>query len=314
MAVALLTVTLLAGCTASFSNTGTRLRVPTLPSLAGISAGGVAADLPPVANTRPRTDLPRYRAAKAGPLPTGGTTSLAGVPIPAGAAVASTGASPTLWISTAEVPEVGQLVLKLIGVYSRTGLWPVVIDTTEPGLDHDFDPSQASSADVDPKVAFGQWWQENMGTGPGGDLDTFASADLGTTFPGLQNPPDKPIDALDGELVKLRGKLGLVSVTRPADIALATGWLGPTNYLDPGQVTVALRSWEDRYAVEPIELGFDFLVMAMANPPMNAISVLDLTAEQMAVCPDQIEQGNFDTPVEYANSLTGSPRLDCWWD
>ncbi len=206
------------------------------------------------------------------------------------ATTAGAGHGPTLWISTTAVPDVGQLVGRLIAVFPRSGLWPVVIDTTESGLANDFDPNHAGTLEADPGAAFQRWWEANMGTGS--NVDTFAATAFGTEFPGLQIPSGGlDTTALDGVLSTLKGKLGLVSLTRPADLAAVTGWEGAVNYLEPDEVTVALRSWEDRYAIEPVELGFDFLVMGMGNSPEGSIASLNLAAEQFAVCPDELEQG-----------------------
>jgi Domain of unknown function (DUF4253) len=104
-------------------------------------------------------------------------------------------------------------------------------------------------------------------------------------------------------------------VTRPADAAATIGWLGATNYLDGGAVTVALRSWDDRYGAEPVRLGQDYVELAVRNPPRTYQEALDAAAEQFAVCPDVISQNDDDyTPDDYARSLIGATQWFCWWD
>jgi hypothetical protein len=163
------------------------------------------------------------------------------------------------------------LARQLIDAFPRTGLWPVVLqdadnDAGEPWLTGDFDRAHLTRVTTNPASAFAGWWSFNIEHSDTDDRTVAAS--FGESFPGL-GAPKGPVDegAVPGTVAGLGGRLGLVAVTRPADVTATIGWLGATNYIDGGAVSVALRSWEERYGAEPVRIGQDYVELAVRNPP-----------------------------------------------
>lgn len=262
------------------------------------------------------------RAAQPGYLPDSGTPSVDGIILPAGSRIRVAGSadrSAVMWVTAQRDPRAGELASQLMAVFPRTGLWPLVLqDETqgsgEPWIAGDFDRTRLTSLDSDPTQAFRDWWSQNIAHEDTDNSDV--AHDFGTRFRGLGRPAG-PIDdgAIAATVAKLPGRLGLVAVTRPADVAAAIGWLGATNYLDGGEVSIALRSWEDRYGAEPIRMGADYAELAIRNPPRTHQEAVVAATEQFAVCPDVISQNDDGyTPNEYADSLIDASTWFCWWD
>jgi hypothetical protein len=152
-------------------------------------------------------------------------------------------------------------------------------------------------------------------------------APYGRHFPGLapsgvdpggaRRAPDQVADEVAAASLRGGGpvrrgvvRLGLVAAARSADTIETTGWFGPVNSLDPvADLAVVLRSWEDRFGVRVVELGFDTLTLSVAAPPTSLAVALPIAAERFAVCPDQIWQG-----VESMRALAEETvNADSWW-
>ncbi|MDC0767445.1 DUF4253 domain-containing protein [Streptomyces sp. HD] len=148
-------------------------------------------------------------------------------------------------------------------------------------------------------------------------------------WPGLAAPPattDSPdpdslatdiADALveDGGPLK-DPRLALVPARRSADIPAAIGWSGPMNHEnDTARLCAVLRSWEDRFGIRVVALGFDHLLLSVASPPTTLAEAEAVAAEHFAFCPDNIWQGNDTTLRAYAeNQLLNQPVWHFWWD
>ncbi|MGW4562861.1 DUF4253 domain-containing protein [Streptomyces sp. NPDC004561] len=110
-------------------------------------------------------------------------------------------------------------------------------------------------------------------------------------------------------------RLALVPARRSADIPAALGWGGPLNHEnDVARLCAVLRSWEDRFGIRVVALGFDTLVVSVAAPPTSLAEAEALAAEHFAFCPDNIMQGEADTLRGYAKELVGEPAWTFWWD
>jgi len=158
-----------------------------------------------------------------------------------------------------------------------------------------------------------------VGSGPCGDDELAAFEELkpfDRDFPGLAPIPQGSADedALDRVAAGMQGRLGLVPVTRPADVLAVLGWQGPANYFsDVGPLSAVLRSWEDRYGAEPIAVGFDTLTVGVRRAPATQNESLRAAAEHFAVCPDNILQG-VGSISAYANDIRAKPTWSFWWD
>lgn len=110
-------------------------------------------------------------------------------------------------------------------------------------------------------------------------------------------------------------RLALVPARRSADIPAAIGWTGPLNYEDDvARLCAVLRSWEDRFGIRVVALGFNLLVVSVAAPPATPAEAEAVAAEHFAFCPDTITQGKEDTLRAYAQGLVGEHLWSFWWD
>jgi hypothetical protein len=112
----------------------------------------------------------------------------------------------------------------------------------------------------------------------------------------------------------LQGRLGLVAVTRPADVLATVGWMGACNhYGDIGPLSAVLRSWEERFGAYLVGVGFATLTLAVQRPPVSREACLAVAAEHFAVCPDNIYQGT-GSIEEYSVQIQSQPVWQFWWD
>lgn len=111
-------------------------------------------------------------------------------------------------------------------------------------------------------------------------------------------------------------RLALVPARRSADIPAAIGWSGPMNHEnDTARLCAVLRSWEDRFGIRVVALGFDHLLVSVASPPTTLAEAEAIAAEHFAFCPDNIWQSSDTTIRAYAeNQLLNQPVWHFWWD
>jgi hypothetical protein len=162
----------------------------------------------------------------------------------------------------------------------------------------------------------------------GGDEDDLREllAPYGFDWPGLAAAPsfDADPDAVAAEITaELVGtgwldapRAALVHARRSADIPAAMGWTGPVNHEnDIAVLSAVLRSWEDRFGLRVVALGFDSLTASIAAPPQSQEEAEAVAAEHFAFCPDNITQGNHESLREYARkAVLGKPTWHFWWD
>ncbi|MFC8345800.1 DUF4253 domain-containing protein [Streptomyces sp. NPDC057280] len=196
------------------------------------------------------------------------------------------------------------------------GLLPVLIDV---GAGHggpgewELEPEEMSyPGDHDPEEVLADFW------------DTYQDDE----WPGLAEPTasDGSPDAVAADVVSslLNGggplkdpRPALVPARRSADIPAVIGWMGPANHEgDVARLSAVLRSWEDRFGIRVVALGFDQLIVSVATPPTTLDEALAVAAEHFAFCPDNIWQGAPGTTLQtYAErQLLHQPAWHFWWD
>ena len=275
------------------------------------------------------------RASSPGTLPPNGPAVVGGVQLPSGHQVEpdpsfvqsnSTDLDPVLWLTDENVPDVGALWAQVAKQFHRTGLWPVVLESLEPGPDdkttgRPWDSGELAptlSSDpiaVDVESLLRRWWKGNV---PSEDFPVLREMlePFGREFPGLAPASKSSSDEAAPALVAkdLQGRLGLVAVTRPADVPAVLGWTGPTNYYsDMGQLSAVLRSWEDRFGAVVVGLGFDSLWLGVRRPPLGPALSHAVAAAQFAVCPDIVWQG-VESIAALGEEIEGQRTWFCWWD
>ncbi|MDH6222621.1 DUF4253 domain-containing protein [Streptomyces pseudovenezuelae] len=142
----------------------------------------------------------------------------------------------------------------------------------------------------------------------------------GDEWPGLAEPltptadPDERAteiaDSLADGGVVTDPHIALVPARRSADIPAAIGWMGPAHHeSDTARLCAVLRSWEDRFGIRLVALGFDSLLVSVAAPPATLEEAEEVAAEHFVFCPDDI--GDLET---YAQKLIDRPTWHFWWD
>lgn len=102
-------------------------------------------------------------------------------------------------------------------------------------------------------------------------------------FPGLA--PGQEQALIDAEMARALGwfgpaRIGLVPASRPADVLALVGYNGTVNrYGTPEELSVALRSWEDRFGAALVEVGFAHIRLLARRPPRTL-------RDAQAVAPD----------------------------
>ncbi|MFI6565483.1 DUF4253 domain-containing protein [Streptomyces sp. NPDC050534] len=166
-------------------------------------------------------------------------------------------------------------------------------------------------------------------------LEEFWDAYRDEEWPGLAEAPHTPdaqhaaepevvaagiadslVDGVDGGGPLEEPRLALVPARRSADIPTAIGWMGPANHEnDTARLSAVLRSWEDRFGIRVVALGFDTLLVSVAAPPTTLAEAEALAAEHYAFCPDTIDQGSDPAFTAHAGrQLLNRPAWRFWWD
>lgn len=217
-------------------------------------------------------------------------------------------AAPGTWAELAHAPR-------------TLGLLPVVIDAGggQRGPEEWLLAPDAMSypGDHAPEDVLADYWDEcaaqEDGHWPGLAKTTAASTDA----------PDSVATDIADSFVAAEGspphdfRLALVPARRSADIPTAIGWTGPTNHEgDTARLSAVLRSWEDRFGIRVVALGFDYLLVSVAAPPTTLDEAMSVAAEHFAFCPDNILQSSATTTLEaYAERrLLNQPAWHFWWD
>ncbi|MEU5398047.1 DUF4253 domain-containing protein [Streptomyces sp. NPDC005963] len=259
-------------------------------------------------------------------------------PLPPGRMVASddgSGVNQPLWLS--DGPASAGLWTRIRAEHSRTGLWPLLLDSRDPRNDEfppwgsgELSPERMSSPGAhDPAALLARWWREHTvvdeedDTPPPGDR-LPVTAPFGQQWPDLApgrpaaSDPDKEADEHAHFFVSLRPRvrLGLIPAASGADALAVVGWEGPVNYdNDTAKFSAVLRSWEQRFGARVVAAGFDTLHLSVATPPTQMEDALLVAAEHFAFCPDNIWQSShFPTLTSYAERLVDTYFWDFWWD
>ncbi|MFD0023737.1 DUF4253 domain-containing protein [Streptomyces sp. NPDC058382] len=251
------------------------------------------------------------------PLPSLATS---GLQLPPGALVDTTTDGPwhepLLWY--ADAPAAPGDWARLRDAGRGLGLLPVLVDggpRNQWPEAWDLDPAGTSyPGDHDAEDVLSEVW------------DAYAQDELdtGTAWPGLApapladgpDSPEKLAAGIADVLTDDGTRLALVPARRSADIPAAIGWSGPLNHEnDVARLCAVLRSWEDRFGIRVVALGFDTLTVSVGRPPTTEAEALALAAEHFAFCPDNIQQTSLNTLEKYAtDALIGQEGWSFWWD
>lgn len=240
---------------------------------------------------------------------------------------------PLLWL--ADAPAAPGAWAALEPARRTAGLLPVVIDVGgSQGAPEGWElmPGEMSyPGDHDAEEVLEDFWYEYAPKEEGGEeteewpglagIPATAADATPATATGSAPDPDEVATDIADALVESGGplkdpRLALVPARRSADIPAAIGWTGPMNHEnDTARLCAVLRSWENRFGIRVVALGFDHLLVSVASPPATLAEAEAVAAEHFAFCPDNIWQGKDTTIRAYAeNQLLNQPVWHFWWD
>ncbi|HEV2375419.1 MAG TPA: DUF4253 domain-containing protein [Streptosporangiaceae bacterium] len=147
-------------------------------------------------------------------------------------------------------------------------------------------------------------------------------APYGPRFPGLAPGQDQALT--EAELARALGRfgparIGLVPAARPADVLALIGYGGTVNrYGTPGQLSAAMRSWENRFGAVLVEVGFDHICLLARRPPRTLPDAQAVAAELWSFCDEFWPIDHPGTAVReigaIAESILDVPIWSLWLD
>jgi len=242
-------------------------------------------------------------------------------------------APPGLWVTDGPVADPVPAWRRLVGLHPETGLWPLLLMSLAADYDDrpwhsgELDPVPLARVDaLEPAAVLAEGWADSLV--PIGENPYVEHLyPYGAAFPGLVAPQRSEGPAASVAVDALHPwapwRLGLASCRRPADAVALIGWNGAINSRSPEQVSAVLRSWEDRFGMVLLGLGFAVLKLLVPHPPSGVSEALPLAAELAALCPDVLsEDGPLDgfgyasagTITGLARAMVDRPVWTLWWD
>jgi hypothetical protein len=221
---------------------------------------------------------------------------------------ASTVTGPAYWLSDGSVT--ATLWTQLRAEHRGSGLWPLLLEDLDdeparPWLAGEIDPEPVSDVDEHDAAGFfakrwaamvrppdDEWLQELQEESGVDFLSSFGHDWPGPAVPGeLTDHPAVVADRCADQVIRGGTRLGLVAVDRGADALAVMGWRGPVNYVDQmSPLAAVVRSWEDRFGVRLVGIGFETLDLSVAAPPATFEHALHVAAEHWMFCPENVEE------------------------
>lgn len=225
---------------------------------------------------------------------------------------------PAFWMT--EKPVTGELWARLRAEHPRSGLWPVLLEeSVQPWSAGQIAPDTAEEIDnYNPAMFMAEVWSDWVEQAAEEQIDDLAP--YGRHCPGLAPPgtlvadPGYVADWYAGLLAERGMPLGLAAVDRGADALAVMGWQGALHHNEwTAPLAAVVRSWENRFGVRVVAMGFNTLELSVAAPPYTPEHALHVAAEHWAFCPDSIVQGP-GTLIDYAEEIRGRNAWSFWWD
>lgn len=268
----------------------------------------------------------------AGVVPADGPVRLGSVQLPAGRRLSGwDDDAPLLWATSEPVSDAGRVWQELAGMHEDTGLVPILLAFLDKGDEgRPWDEGElndrcdlASVQSLDAAEVLAQSWAASLPDAAGWDEELAGTlAPFGLEFPGLAPGQDQMLT--ETELAAAlgwfrRARIGLVPAARAADVLALVGYNGTVNrYGTPEHLSAALRSWEDRFGAELVEVGYDHIRMLARRPPRTRHEAEAVAAELLAMCDEFWPADKPGTAVwsvgEIAELILDIPIWSLWLD
>jgi hypothetical protein len=225
---------------------------------------------------------------------------------------------PVAWVTDEPVPDAGSAWLAISDMAASTGLRPVLDVPSVPGGspgESFYNPVDvADIGRLSAAAILARLWEEKAE-----DEDEYQPFSL--QFPGLaarsaeQLTRDATLRALDSVPP---AHICLAAASRPADLLAAIGWNISDRWDSPLPVCAVLRSWEDRFGAELLQIGPSAEIRLLVKRPPRAIEAAQaIAAEQWAFGDtwiDQDSEAQLTAVSEITPRLINAPIWGFWWD
>jgi hypothetical protein len=270
-------------------------------------------------------------------LPEDGELRIGSITLPRGRRLKARYGSgaPVAWATLEPVSDAGGVWAALSGEHSHTGLVPILLkgldETAErPWDEEEFeDPADVTQLErMDAANVLRDMWDgtayevgfEDDDEEDEDEMVLAMRAPFSKQFPGLAPAAAVPLskDQLTAVLGALpAARIGLVPASRPADVLPLLGWSGAANSMDTAlPIAAVLRSWEERFGAQLLEVGFAEIRLLVERPPRSYGAAQRLAAEQFAFC-DECSLGD-QTGLRdvgmISSGLVNAPLWGFWWD
>jgi hypothetical protein len=101
-------------------------------------------------------------------------------------------------------------------------------------------------------------------------------------LPVLHDPDECAMAVADGMRPAM---LGLVRASSGSAALAACGWRGAVSVASTAELAAIVASWESRFAVTVLEVGYASLTLSVAAPPSNTAEATPVAYEHLAIAP-----------------------------
>lgn len=230
---------------------------------------------------------------------------------------------PVAWVTEEPVPDAGRAWLAICDMAADTGLRPVLDVPSAPGGrpgESFYNPVDvADIGRVSAAAILARLWEEKAEDGDA--LSTSQYQPFSGQFPGLaarseeQLTRDDTLRALDS---MPPAHICLVASNRPADLLAVIGWNITDRWDSALPVCAVLRSWEDRFGAQLLQIGPSAEIrLLVERPPRTIAAAQAIAAEQWAFGDtwiDQYGETQLTDISEITPHLINAPMWGFWWD
>jgi hypothetical protein len=230
---------------------------------------------------------------------------------------------PVAWVTEEPVPEAGRAWLAISGMAADTGLRPVLDVPSAPGGspgESFYNPVDvADIGRLSATAILARLWEEKAEDGDALFISQYQP--FSGQFPGLaaraeeQLTRDDTVRALDSVPP---AHICLAAASRPADLLAVIGWNISDAWDSALPVCAVLRSWEDRFGAQLLQIGPSAEIrLLVQRPPRTIEAAQAIAAEQWAfgdTWVDQYSEAHLDAISEITPRLINAPIWGFWWD